>query len=330
MGESVSFRQVGKEITGKVYKGPVIDAYNRYTQSSIPSKKEQILSPVTKKAGFGTTQERNIWNSKKNSPGPGDYLNESAQENPSVSKKGFGSLHNRSNRFRRAQVINRNPGPGSYDFTMSKTVPGFAKVSQLRVDSFTNKNIAPPPGHYNPKPATSETSFYSCFKSQSKRSSETKNENPAPWHYSPTKPLAKNHYPSPAFAQPARAKRHQVNLYNPHEGVPAETSPGPGDYYCEPSFDTKKHNLSFIKGDSDRFGNKLRPRVVSNSTPGPGAYYKQALDPEVHQVAGAVFMSESERVWLKTENKPPGPAFYKPVPVARKKNFHLNSNNLWV
>ena len=43
MGEKVSMRQAGKEILGKLYKGPITDAYNRLSQPSIPTKLEQIL-----------------------------------------------------------------------------------------------------------------------------------------------------------------------------------------------------------------------------------------------------------------------------------------------
>ena len=51
--ENASFRQAGKETFGKVYKGSVVDAYNRLTQPSIPSKTEKLLQAAELKAGFG-------------------------------------------------------------------------------------------------------------------------------------------------------------------------------------------------------------------------------------------------------------------------------------
>ena len=41
-------------------------------------------------------------------------------------------------------------------------------------------------------------------------------------------------------------------------------------------------------------------------------------------------MSETERAWMGNEKKPPGPAFYKPMGVPKKKSFHLNSDKTWV
>ena len=80
----------------------------------------------------------------------------------------------------------------------------------------------------------------------------------------------------------------------------------------------------------DRFGWQRRHKRGEGSPPGPGAYFLAREDVERTPVAGAVFMSETERVWLQADKKPPGPAFYRPVQMPKKKSFHLNANRVWL
>lgn len=44
MTDTISFRQVGKEVPGRIYRGPVTDAYNRISHPSIPTKYELVLN----------------------------------------------------------------------------------------------------------------------------------------------------------------------------------------------------------------------------------------------------------------------------------------------
>ena len=84
-----------------------------------------------------------------------------------------------------------------------------------------------------------------------------------------------------------------------------------------------------MKQDVDRFGQPLRPKRAKSGVPGPGAYTVSGEKREKLPVSGAVFMSESKRddSFL---SKAPGPAFYRPVILPKKKSFHLNAERKWV
>ena len=170
MGEKVSMRQAGKEILGKLYKGPITDAYNRLSQPSIPTKLEQILIAPTITEGFNTSAQR-FSISVISQPGPADY-NASVASN---SKKSFRMTQ--SSRFKKNQYFTSVPGPGSYDSDRAKssgiTISGRSKVLK--------PNNNPSPGFYDPHvlPSTKETT--SMFKSCTKRMNSAFNpENPPP------------------------------------------------------------------------------------------------------------------------------------------------------
>lgn len=129
---------------------------------------------------------------------------------------------------------------------------------------------------------------------------------------------------------PARARRYPINLYDPHAPVPLDNSPGPADYQniTLPLINSKP-SAAFVKSESDRFGNAIKQKKNKDVTPGPGSYYCYVIQ-EKNPVTGAVFMSETNREAAEKPKKQPGPAFYRPSPIPKKKSFHLNSSNLWV
>ena len=77
----------------------------------------------------------------------------------------------------------------------------------------------------------------------------------------------------------------------------------------------------FLANDLDRFGKTTRKRTKEYA-PGPGEYSVEKENSK-SLVTGAAFVSESKRGWIKADKKPPGPAFYNPAPVPKKKSFHF-------
>lgn len=324
--ENTSFRQAGKEVYGKLYRGSVVDAYNRLTQPSIPSKSEKLLQTPSKNEGFGCSANRF---SEKNVkiPGPGQY-SEPTNENPSLSKKGYGGLTNSAPRFKKYQYVNSIPGPGSYDeqplATQSFTIAMGNTKSLKKIQDF------PAPGQYDPLAPSSTKQPTYMFKSKSKRLEAPSKISPAPWQYSPSYTLIRNSSSalSSSFKLPVNVRRHQVNLYDPHSEIANGITPGPGDYTSETKNDANRPSSMFVITEKDRFGKSSKPKIHDLS-PGPGQYVKPTIMGK-SQVSGAVFMSESERKWFNTNKKPPGPAFYKPMYQPKKKSFHLKPNNVWV
>jgi hypothetical protein len=333
-----SFRQAGKEVFGKLCRGSVVDAYNRLTQASIPTKGESLLKSDEKKEGFGSSASR-FTSSASRLPGPGAYSN-NLGDNPSVSKKGFGGLTNSAPRFKKYQYVNTNPGPGSYNQPASTASSGFT-ITLGKTKSLKKVQEMPAPGQYDPAIQFSTKELTSVFKSNSKRLEVMSKESPAPWQYTPNYALTRSSSAAltSVFKMPVNAKRYQGNLYDPHAQHLPVITPGPGEYQPEPMealkqinskdrFDASRPSSMFANSGKDRFGKSKQPKVIQ-ALPAPGDY-EPNYSPHKINVSGAVFMSESERIWLKTEKKPPGPAFYKPVIQTKKKSFHLKPNNKWV
>jgi Sperm-tail PG-rich repeat len=319
MVEKYSLRQVGREVTGKLYKGPIVDAYNRLTQPSIPTRIEQILMTPSIKEGFNSSADRFSSYIAK-APGPGDY-DYKLSKNPSISQKSY--LISQSSRFKNSQYRTSVPGPGSYDNrkikTSSITISG-------RPKSFQQDNF-PPPGHYDPSTPNSTKEVTSMFKSNTKRMKSAPNADmPAPWQYNIAKPKIPPKTTS-SFVIPSNRKREQINLYDPHAKPASLTTPGPGEYNETKNISNKPSSM-FSSNSLDRFGIPLRRRK-REIIPGPADY---SLDKENTKnfVTGAVFMSESKRTLMKIRGKPPGPAFYSPMPVPKKKSFHYKATKIWI
>jgi hypothetical protein len=336
MVEGISFRQVGREASGRIYKGTMSDAFNRFSHPSIPAKSELLLNQEQKSGeGFGSTANRFNSKSKSAIPGPGQYTTTQLTESTSFSKKGYGGLTSKSSRFKRFQYCTPVPGPGAYTYDVKhvKNNQGATVFLESKTKSLSETSNKPAPGQYDPRPVSTTHVITSTFRSTTKRLSPIRNlENPSPWQYNPSINLtrSKSAQLTSAFKQPVNAKRYQVNLYDPHSNIAQEVTPGPGEYeqnnISNPRF---KPSSMFVVSECDRFGNGANPRKKLQPTPGPGAYHPKS-DQEKVAVSGAVFMSESERIWYESNKKPPGPAFYKPSTVPKKRSFHLNTNKIWV
>lgn len=334
MADKLNFRQVGREVSGRVYKGTVTDAYHRTSSASIPSKYELVLSSQgDAKEGFGSAAGRFDKANSRN-PGPGCYEHAMPKTSPSSSKRGYGGLISKSSRFKRYQYASDVPGPGSYVQARLEQIakPSHMFIVNARETDFL-RTRAPAVGHYDPKSVDSAKAVTSAFQSNSKRfSTEAKSTVPAPGQYTPslTMTRANSAAHSSVFKPPSNVKRHQVNLYDPHTRVEENIVPGPGEYDLPSAFKSIDSRVSVAKtADTSRFGDTLRPKKANTDVPGPGHY--ELIRPEERvPVSGAVFMSESERFEFKTISKPPGPAYYKPTMVPRLKSFHLNANTQWV
>lgn len=336
MVEGISFRQVGREASGKIYKGAVSDAFNRFSHASIPAKSELLLNQEQKSGeGFGSTASRFNSKSKIAIPGPGQYSTTQLAESASFSKKGYGGLTSKSSRFKRFQYCTPVPGPGAYTYDVKhvKANQGATVFLESKSKFLNDTSDKPAPGQYDPRPVSTTLAITSTFRSTTKRLSPIRNlENPSPWQYNPNVNLtrSKSAQLTSAFKQPVNAKRYQINLYDPHSNIAHEVTPGPGEYEQNNMPHSKfKPSSMFVVSECDRFGHTANPRKKSQPTPGPGSYHPKSAQDKV-AVSGAVFMSESERIWYDSNKKPPGPAFYKPSPVPKKRSFHLNTNKIWV
>lgn len=174
-----NYRQVGREITGKICKGPMVDAFNRLTQSSIPTKSEQVLSAVERKGGFGSSTDRFSLISEVEAPGPGQYKEIKESESPSLSKKGYGGLISRSPRFKRFQYNTPVPGPGSYTYKDIQT-NAISSVFSKPIFKPISRPELPAPGAYEIESPSKQIAISSPFKSKTKRYAETASVSPSP------------------------------------------------------------------------------------------------------------------------------------------------------
>lgn len=335
MGERVSFRQVGKDRPGKLYKGVIMDAYNRVSQASIPSKFELVLAKPQVSDGFGLRANRFSLSTSfaGESPGPGHYAAQQ-KSNPSLSKKGFLSGFVSSlQRFRPKDFANKVPGPGTYTPThmrrSSNPAPGFipSKSSYKRKMQDT-----PAPGSYDPTPLAKAKGPTTSFISKADRLVDLSTSDAPPVTlYEPKYTMVRSQSQglTSAFKLPVHARRFQVNLYDPHSQVLEDSRPGPGYYDPEA---LAHSGSSFSHNGLDRFGKTAHIDKVKRpftSTPGPGSYEIVQGSEDKAPISGSAFMSESGRLQHQ-RRKIPGPAFYHPMQITKKKSFHLNAERKWM
>lgn len=326
-----SFRQAGRDLPGKIYKGNIIDAYNRSTQPSIPAKFELILEKTPPgKDGFGNKSKRFSLGDIENSPGPGQYSPDSEGNSPSFSKKGFLSafVSNKS-RFKRKEYATSVPGPGTYSpshmRSVSNPVPSLLST-QPSLSPLKNTHLAP--GYYDLERPWQPKNLITTFKSKQTRLQPLQKASlvPGPCYYSPNYHCIwpEKTVKSP-FKLPLNAKRFKVNLYEPHAEVEDGGFPGPGHY----SLDYKDKNTkfgSFHHKGVERFGGTMKEK---KAFPGPGAYNIDQKTPQNRVIVGGFGASE----WGKEAAERgghPGPAFYRPEVAAKRQSFLFNLRRKWV
>ena len=314
MADLVSYRQAGRDIQGRLYRGSVVDAYNRLTHPSIPSPTDKILTLPRRLSAFGVGSSR-FNPSPNNNPSPGSY-NEPKLLNPSLSKKGFGGLTQRENRFKRFQFNTVAPGPGKYD-PIEPITNSSVKYMKSNRSLSNNLEDSPSPGHYDPYVASTSRRITSIFKSTSKRRLELKEDIPSPGQYNLQYSLVQNTKPS-FFFQKSSTKRGRDAFRSQDFG---DNAPGPGTYFNDVKPLNKRPSYMFIET-----GKKIER--TGFGAPGPGYYELEKDKKDKLLVSGAVFMSESERLCATIDSHKPGPAFYHPLAL-QKRSFHFNSRNNW-
>lgn len=309
-----------------------MDAYNRVTQASIPSKYELVLAKPEATDGFGHRASRFGMSVSftSDSPGPGQYTSQQTI-NPSLSKKGFLSGFVSSlQRFRPKDFANKVPGPGTYmpihARRASNPAPGFIRPKSVNVRKAVE---TPAPGTYDPVHTTKAKVLTTSFLSKADRLQDySLSDAPPSTLYEPKYTMVRSNSQSltSAFKTPVHARRFQVNLYDPHAQVLDDTRPGPGSYSPETQL---RPGASFSHNGLDRFGQATHAKRASLSAPGPGTYEVQSQPEQKIPVNGSAFMSEARRL-LHVGRKNPGPAFYHPMPTTKKKSFHLNAKRRWM
>lgn len=93
--EKVNYRQKGKSISGKVYKGFIQEASSKVSVGTIPSKFETIIYKNSNSKAFNSSTTR-FFEREEDRPGPGQYKKIQAEltyetHGPSESKKGYGN-----------------------------------------------------------------------------------------------------------------------------------------------------------------------------------------------------------------------------------------------
>ena len=338
MAVNVSFRQVGGQRSGRIHIGPNSDTYSHVAAPSIPTKDDLVLERLSEgNNGFGSNQPRFSLSSKRNMPGPGQYASVPASQavSPSFSKKGYGGFVSKTKRFDPKQFVSAVPGPGSYTNVHKPVDTHLSSIFvQPKFQSRTTKTQLPAPGQYSPTEPKQPSGPSAIFKSKTKRPDNAcKVQGPAPWYYTPDETLIRSSSQklTSTFKKPVNGKRFKLNMYDPHAPVLDEGVPGPGYYIPEDNQERESLNGSPSRREIDRFGGSVKPGKSKESSPGPGAY--DARLPQVHKekllVSGAVFMSETQRDFVKA-TQVPGPAFYKLPTGPVKKSFHLNSELRWV
>lgn len=330
-----TYRTTGKETSGRLYKGRVFSE----------EKPSEAATAAASARAFGSQSQR-FKSAETLTPGPGKYdvpsapgtapnlsaaNSDSTQEKWKSKPKCFGI----SARFTTKQYKTLAPGPGSYNSLSSSSSHVLKSVFVLPKPrpSKAAKLQTPAPWQYAPKVSANPRSAASCFKSSTQRLSGTNPvPGPSPWQYTPNFELVRSTSAqlTSAFKLSVKEKREQLNVYDPYQRIPPETNPGPGSYDRPSVFEDHPPGPSsfFIKSDLDRFGRSSKPNL--RAWPEPGSYSQGLEERDRVPVSGAVFMSESEREWIKKGQMHPGPAFYKAQLLPKKLSFLRNDSSKWV
>eukprot|EP00946_MAST-07B_sp_MAST-7B-sp1_P000428 g428.t1 len=186
--DRISYRQVGRRAGGRLARGPAgrgqrpgstsggsrgegASVERDRAKATIPSRFETVLHHgPTESDGFGSASQRFRY-AENSAPGPGAYGKDSQAStfvwNPelkgSISKKGYGGLVSKTNRFsNRAMLEAANmPGPGGSrkrppksmlfsrtDFSRGTVSANFARPRRYRDEPVVDDNRIPGPGSY--------------------------------------------------------------------------------------------------------------------------------------------------------------------------------------
>ena len=279
----VSYRQVGRTARGRLSKGPAGRAHSRRSgkvgadegstssmvmreraKASIPSRFETVLHHgPTESDGFGSASQRFRY-SDNATPGPGQYGKHSQASTflwnsdlkGSISKKGYGGLVSKTNRFSNRAMLEAAimPGPGGSrkappksllfsrsDFSRGAVSANFAKPRRYRDEPVIDDNRMPGPGSY-----------------------------------------ATPNLASGPVAGCASGFRSKTNRFKYELGV-AFVGPGPGAHDLERAIKFKSAQ-GRSKGPHSSFTSKSKrgkQMILSKGIPGPGQYHRGRSTEEV-------------------------------------------------
>ena len=297
----VSYRQVGKEFPGKLFRG----------RSPEPSDYDSITP------AFGTKSARFIAPSHRPPSAPRAIT-------PIHGHTVLGCM-GKSQRFKPRQYASITPGPGSYNWKIGESVK-LIKTAFMSKESRSASPVcvSPAPGHYDPHTVPGTRSTSSMFRSTVKRlATILQPVAPPPGTYSPKyAAVSKTPAVTSSFKQSVAKRRIQINLYNPLSKPSEDPSPGPGAYElprARAAFNPLPSAV-FLSAEN-RFPT---PQPVSACTYDvlPKTVQRQA-------VAMAAFKSDTSRE-LPVSEAEPGPTSYRPSPLPKHQSFHLNLSKRWV
>lgn len=304
MAEQTSYRQVGKEFPGRLFKGRLPE----------PVGCDQSVGFGAKTGRFPTPQS------------PSSAVLRSVTPLPTHTPLGCMS---KSKRFNPRQYLSSTPGPGTYDCKLAQSTrliktPFISKESR----SVSPVMSSPAPGQYNPVEVAGKKSVSSVFRSAVKRIAlQPPSFGPPPGAYSPKYTVISHTTAiTSAFKQPVNKRRMQINLFNPlSKVIKRHTSPGPGAYEVTPSTRQAFVDLpsAVFLSSENRFPT---PRVDET-----GRRWEDGGEKWGGKEKGsmAAFKSDTQRGDFVAKQLP-GPAFYKPSVLPKHQSFHLNLAKRWV
>ena len=304
MEEGLSYRQVGREPTGRIIRGR---ASKRKSSESTPA--------------FGSQTKRFHIESQPSA------LSNPSKVSPVPTNRVLGCM-DKSQRFKPRQYSTITPGPGTYSWKPGQ--PGTVIRSVFKSKdgrSLSPVRSSPGPGQYDPKRVGTDRVVASVFRSNVKRIEGVPSPvGPAPWHYTPNfAPVQKsNSALTSTFKASVSTRRFQVNVYDPHSKPVEDVSPGPGSYEISRELNASWMPSAVFASQDTRF------TTNGDQKPDPGTYDVTPKLLEKEAASGAVFKSDTQRLRGIDDLKRPGPAFYKPTLLPKKQSFLLNLKKKWV
>jgi len=228
---------------GKLYLGPVWNAFNRENLGSIPRKIENVLvNDKNSKLGFLSQTERFCYKAHESNsilPGPASYHSSIMNTTGSsfYSSKGFGNgFASTCDRFneRDYDMLKYKPGPGEYKVDDKFTVIDSIK-SSLNFKSLYGKN-------------------------QVKSMKITKNT-PGPGYYNPILNKANLNVDRAFSSFKSKVVRFRKNLFDDNS-----IGPGPGNYFTEKSNEKKLQNMTashFFKSPAKKKVDLIKKYIFS-------------------------------------------------------------------
>mmetsp|Transcript_9251 Transcript_9251/g.13898 ORF Transcript_9251/g.13898 Transcript_9251/m.13898 type:complete len:327 (-) Transcript_9251:98-1078(-) len=259
----------------------------------------------------------------------------------SISQRGYTTMISRTDRFSDRQQGIREaflPGPGSYNhsianqFVRRRVSTSFGRSRCMKSKS---KKLppSPGPGHYYPfgveERKAWDKNFNYSFNSTGRENYRQRpvfDSQAAPGSYEVGKSIDALHNYGNTTGRPGAVFQSKIDRLKEME--PKTVTPSPCKYDIEvPEEPYRNRPCSVFCSSLDRFGNS--PYEKENEVePGPG-FYEPKID-RVKETNIAAFQSRLPR--FSEDNakaEQPGPAYYNPRTLSKKKCFHFNLDKKW-